>query len=129
MRAAGCMRAQMVSDRDKGMRAAALAILERLHAAVGAHSAWSLLGPLKDQQRSLIEERIRHRERHPDAPVLADAGAGASTSYVSHWCAAPHTAGAVASLLSVHMITRRPPSKVLVQITGSPLQLSAGLCR
>lgn len=79
----------MVSDRDKGMRGAALAILERLHAAVGPHSAWSLLGPLKDQQRSLIEERIRHRERHPDAPngVTNSAAAAASTSYVSHWCA------------------------------------------
>lgn len=74
----------MVSDRDKGMRAAALTILERLHAAVGAHSAWSLLGPLKDQQRSLIEERIKHRERHPEANGDT---AAASTSYVGHWWA------------------------------------------
>ena len=71
----------MVSERDKGMRAAALGILARLHMAVGAAATWSLLGQLKDQQRSLIEERFKHKDRH------ADTSGAASTSYVSSWCA------------------------------------------
>ena len=76
------MHAQMVSERDKGMRAAALSILARLHAAVGATATWSLLGQLKDQQRSLIEERFKHKDRHVDATSM---GAAPSTSYVSTW--------------------------------------------
>jgi hypothetical protein len=71
----------MVSERDKGMRAAALSMLARLHAAVGAAATWSLLGPLSGQQRSLIEERFKHKERH------AESSGPASTSYVSSWCA------------------------------------------
>lgn len=114
----------MVSDRDKGMRGAALGILERLHAAVGAHSAWSLLGPLKDQQRSLIEERIRHRERHPDAPNLASGAAGASASCVSHWCARQAEGSRLAAGLAIRVFAGRLGYGLLIRWT---LQTSPGL--
>ncbi|KAK9818850.1 hypothetical protein WJX81_005118, partial [Elliptochloris bilobata] len=55
--------AQLVSERDKGIRAAALGTLELLHSAEGSAAAWRAIGSISDQQRSLIEERFRHSEK------------------------------------------------------------------
>ena len=54
---------QLVSERDKGIRAAALGTLELLHSAEGGAAAWRAIGSVSDQQRSLIEERFRHSEK------------------------------------------------------------------
>jgi hypothetical protein len=71
--------AQLVSERDKGIRAAALGTLEALHAGEGAVAAWRAIGPVSDQQRSLIEERFRHADKQAArAAAAARAGAGAS---------------------------------------------------
>ena len=53
----------MVSDRDKGVRAAALALLQTLYQLAGPSQTWGLLGKLTSQQQSLIEERFKHREK------------------------------------------------------------------
>ncbi len=54
---------QMVSDRDKGVRAAALALLQTLYQLAGPSQTWGLLGKLTSQQHSLIEERFKHRDK------------------------------------------------------------------
>jgi hypothetical protein len=54
---------QMVTERDKAMRAAALAAVEALYLAEGPAVVWGQLGKLTDQQRSLIEERLKYTER------------------------------------------------------------------
>lgn len=54
---------QMVSDRDKGVRAASLALLQTLYQLAGPSQTWGLLGKLTSQQHSLIEERFKHREK------------------------------------------------------------------
>lgn len=50
---------QLVSERDKALRAAVLGAFEVLYAREGESAVWTLAGPLTDQQRSLIEERFR----------------------------------------------------------------------
>ena len=61
----------MVSDRDKGVRAAALALLQTLYQLAGPSQTWDLLGKLTNQQQSLVEERFKHRERSSaSAPLL-----------------------------------------------------------
>ena len=59
---------QMVSDRDKAVRAAALALLQTLYQLAGPSQTWGLLGRLNGQQHSLIEERFKHRDRGTSAP-------------------------------------------------------------
>lgn len=54
---------QMVSDRDKAVRAAALALLQTLYQLAGPSQTWNLLGKLMNQQHSLIEERFRQRDK------------------------------------------------------------------
>lgn len=74
----------MVSERDAAMRLAALNMLEQLYHAAGATTTWALLGPLKDQQRSLVEERFRHKDRHDMPSSLPASGpsmAQPSTGY------------------------------------------------
>jgi hypothetical protein len=58
----------MVSERDKGVRAAALNILEKLYLLTGSAGTWVLLGQLSPQQQSLIEERLKHKDKH-DVPA------------------------------------------------------------
>ena len=74
---------QMVSDRDKGVRAAALALLQTLYQLAGPSQTWGLLGKLTSQQHSLIEERFKHRDKgisshsaQPNSPSAADTNAG-----------------------------------------------------
>ncbi len=58
----------MVSDRDKAVRAAALALLQTLYQLAGPSQTWGLLGKLTGQQHSLIEERFKHRDKGTTAP-------------------------------------------------------------
>ena len=62
------LRLQMVSDRDKAVRAAALALLQTLYQLAGPSQTWGLLGKLTGQQHSLIEERFKHRDKGSSAP-------------------------------------------------------------
>ncbi|KAL3133794.1 hypothetical protein ABBQ32_008271 [Trebouxia sp. C0010 RCD-2024] len=54
--------AQIVSDRDKATRAAALGTLEVAYLSEG-QAIWSMLGRLSDQQHSLIEERFKYTDK------------------------------------------------------------------
>ena len=54
--------AQLVSERDQATRGAALSALEAAYSQLGP-DLWPLLGHLTDQQRSLIEERLKFSER------------------------------------------------------------------
>lgn len=63
----------MVSDRDKGVRAAALALLQTLYRLAGPSQTWALLGRLSSQQHSLIEERFKHRGKGSASSHLAPA--------------------------------------------------------
>ena len=53
---------QVVSDRDKATRAAALSTLEVVYLSEG-QAIWSMLGRLSDQQHSLIEERFKYTDK------------------------------------------------------------------
>ena len=53
---------QIVSDRDKATRAAALGTLELVYMSEG-QAIWSMLGRLSDQQHSLLEERFKYTDR------------------------------------------------------------------
>lgn len=53
---------QIVSDRDKATRAAALGTLELVYMSEG-QAIWSMLGRLSDQQQSLLEERFKYTDR------------------------------------------------------------------
>ena len=53
---------QIVSDRDKATRAAALGTLEVAYLSEG-QAIWSKLGRLSDQQHSLIEERFKYTDK------------------------------------------------------------------
>lgn len=53
---------QIVSDRDKATRAAALGTLEVAYLSEG-QAIWSMLGRLSDQQHSLIEERFKYTDK------------------------------------------------------------------
>ncbi len=53
---------QMVSERDQATRGAALMALEAAYSQLG-QDLWPLLGRLTDQQRSLIEERLKFADR------------------------------------------------------------------
>lgn len=50
---------QLVSERDKALRSAVLSTLEILYSLEGEATVWASVGPLADQQRSLIEERFK----------------------------------------------------------------------
>lgn len=76
--------AQMVSERDKGVRAAALNLLEKLYLLTGSATTWALLGQLTPQQHSLIEERLKYKDKQ-DAPSAS--AYGSSTSSVNSWWA------------------------------------------
>ncbi|KAL0028272.1 hypothetical protein WJX79_006476 [Trebouxia sp. C0005] len=54
--------AQIVSDRDKATRAAALGTLELVYMSEG-QAIWSMLGRLSDQQQSLLEERFKYTDK------------------------------------------------------------------
>ncbi|KAL0039701.1 hypothetical protein WJX77_005628 [Trebouxia sp. C0004] len=54
--------AQIVSDRDKTTRAAALGTLELVYMSEG-QAIWSMLGRLSDQQQSLLEERFKYTDK------------------------------------------------------------------
>lgn len=56
------IRVQIVSDRDKATRAAALGTLEVAYLSEG-QAIWSMLGHLSDQQHSLIEERFKYTDK------------------------------------------------------------------
>lgn len=70
--------AQLVSERDKGIRAAALGTLELLHSAEGGAAAWRAIGSVSDQQRSLIEERFRHSEKQAARAAASRQATGSS---------------------------------------------------
>ena len=53
---------QIVSDRDKATRAAALGTLEVAYLSEG-QAIWNMLGRLSDQQHSLIEERFKYTDK------------------------------------------------------------------
>ncbi len=53
---------QIVSDRDKATRAAALGTLEVVYMSEG-QAIWSMLGRLSDQQQSLLEERFKYTDK------------------------------------------------------------------
>lgn len=53
---------QIVSDRDKATRAAALNTLELVYMSEG-QAIWSMLGHLSDQQHSLLEERFKYTDK------------------------------------------------------------------
>ena len=57
-----CFVMQIVSDRDKATRAAALGTLEVAYLSEG-QAIWSMLGRLSDQQHSLIEERFKYTDK------------------------------------------------------------------
>ena len=61
---------QLVSERDQATRGAALAALETAWGQVG-QDLWPLLGHLTDQQRSLIEERLKFADRGAAAAAAA----------------------------------------------------------
>jgi hypothetical protein len=69
----------MVSERDAAMRLASLNMLEQLYSAAGGTTTWALLGQLREQQRSLIEERFKHKDRQD-----ASKGATGTGSFVVH---------------------------------------------
>ena len=53
---------QVVSDRDKATRAAALGTLEVAYMSEG-QAIWTQMGRLTDQQQSLIEERFKYTDK------------------------------------------------------------------
>ena len=78
-----CAGEQLVSERDKSIRAAALGTLEILHGAEGSAAAWRVIGSISSQQRSLIEERFRHSEKQAARATAASrqaTGSSASSS-------------------------------------------------
>ena len=78
-----CAGEQLVSERDKSIRAAALGTLEILHGAEGSAAAWRMIGSISNQQRSLIEERFRHSEKQATRATAASrqaTGSSASSS-------------------------------------------------
>ena len=92
----------MVSERDRGVRAAALNMLEKLYLLTGSAGTWALLGQLSPQQQSLIEERLRYKDKQ-DAPA-----ADLSTSVSSWWGnilleAHPRIMGAAAYFFQHHI--------------------------
>ncbi len=60
---------QLVTDRDKGVRAAALGVMEVAYRQEGPAALWKLLGRVSDQQRSLIEERLKYTDKQASAQV------------------------------------------------------------
>jgi len=58
-----------VTDRDKGVRAAALGVMEVAYRQEGPAALWKLLGRVSDQQRSLIEERLKYTDKQASAQV------------------------------------------------------------
>jgi len=54
--------AQLVTDRDRGVRAAALGLMAVVYQQEGV-ALWKLVGRLGDQQRSLIEERLKSTDK------------------------------------------------------------------
>lgn len=54
--------ARLVSDRDKDIRAACLGTLEVVYCFEG-DTTWALLGRLTDQQRSIVEERLKNVDK------------------------------------------------------------------
>jgi len=66
---------QIVSDRDKATRAAALGTLELVYMSEG-QAIWSMLGRLSDQQHSLLEERFKYTDKQvllaPRSAVIAN---------------------------------------------------------
>ena len=76
----------MVSDRDKGVRAAALALLQTLYQLAGPSQTWGLLGKLTSQQQSLIEERFKHREKSSASASLSHSKSPAAPEYAVARC-------------------------------------------
>ena len=54
----------MVTERDKSLRLSILDTLEILYKREGEAAAWSLVGSLNSQQKSLVEERFKSVNRH-----------------------------------------------------------------
>ncbi len=80
---------QIVSDRDKATRAAALGTLELVYMSEG-QAIWSMLGRLSDQQQSLLEERFKYTDKqvmHASFPCTAASGRAAlcmTASFIGH---------------------------------------------
>lgn len=51
------------------MRAAALGVMEVAYRQEGPAALWKLVGRLSDQQRSLIEERLKYTDKQASAQV------------------------------------------------------------
>lgn len=53
----------MMVERDKSLRAAALAFAEALYVSEGPTALWSAFSKLSEQQKSLIQERLKYLEK------------------------------------------------------------------
>ena len=58
---------QLVTDKDRGVRAAALGVMEVAYRQEGPAALWKLVGRLSDQQHSLIEERLKYTDKQASA--------------------------------------------------------------
>jgi hypothetical protein len=58
---------QLVTDKDRGVRAAALGVMEVAYRQEGPAALWKLVGRLSDQQRSLVEERLKYTDKQAAA--------------------------------------------------------------
>lgn len=58
-----------MTDRDRGVRAAALGVMEVAYRQEGPAAFWKLVGRVSDQQRSLIEERLKYTDKQASAQV------------------------------------------------------------
>lgn len=64
--------AAQISDRDPGVRTAALNALVCVHAIVG-EPLWKMIGQMPEKERSMLEERIKRSGRPNTAGPLASA--------------------------------------------------------
>ncbi len=53
----------MIVERDKSIRAAALGVVEALYVSEGPGVLWSQFNKLTEQQKSLVEERLKYLEK------------------------------------------------------------------
>ena len=74
---------QLVEDRDKAVRAAALDVMETAYQQEG-NALWRLLGKLSPKQRGYIEERLKYTDRQANAQVCEFWTASKPTSCMQH---------------------------------------------
>ena len=88
----------MVAERDGATRAAVLRALEALYVAEGPAEAWSRIGDVNAQQKSLIQERFKYVDRQAqrfgnrEAPADSGPVRGADSALTSRQPAAAEPA-------------------------------------